>query len=94
VGKRGSEPHAATLQGHGRQRDPPGLGHLANWKDGDKFYRRQNMYVRYGMVPSLGFHYWGFLQILGNHTRALRAIWRLLIDAGMFSNYNVAFSRE
>ncbi len=61
------------------------LGLWRNWKADDRFYRKQNMYVHYGMVPSLGFHHWGFLQILGNHTRALRAIWRLLIDAGMFS---------
>ncbi len=64
------------------------LGVWRNWKDGDRFYRRHNMYVRYGMVPSnLGFHYWGFLHILGNHTRALRAIWRLMVDCGMFSNF-------
>jgi hypothetical protein len=45
------------------------------------------MYVKYGLVPGLGFHDYGFLQLLGNQTRALRAIWRLLIDAGMFSNF-------
>lgn len=55
-----------------------------NWKPGDKFYRKNNMYVRYGLVPWLGFHHIGFLQLLGNHTRALRAIWRLMIDSGMF----------
>ena len=63
------------------------LGVWRNWKQDDPLYRKQNMYVRFGLVPSLGFHHWGFLQILGNHTRALRAIWRLLIDAGMFSNF-------
>lgn len=63
------------------------LGVWRNWKDGDKLYRKRNMYVRYGLIPSLGFHHWGFLQILGNHTRALRAIWRLLVDCGMFSNF-------
>ncbi len=63
------------------------LGVWRNWKQDDPLYRKRNMYVRFGLVPSLGFHHWGFLQILGNHTRALRAIWRLLIDAGMFSNF-------
>lgn len=64
------------------------LGVWRNWEDGDEFYRKQNMYVHYGLIPTIGFfHSWGFLQILGNHTRALRAIWRILIDAGMFSNF-------
>ena len=59
-----------------------------NWKQDDKFYRKNNMYVHYGLVPSgFGFHHWGFLQLLGNHTRALRAIWRLMVDAGMFANF-------
>jgi hypothetical protein len=61
------------------------LGVWRNWKQTDTRYLKRNMYVHYGLVPSLGFHKWGFLQILGNHTRALRAIWRLLIDSGMFS---------
>lgn len=76
-------PYKVTVDKNTRQV----LGIWRNWKDGDKFYRKRNMYVHFGMVPSLGFHFWGFLQILGNHTRALRAIWRLLIDAGMFSNF-------
>lgn len=63
------------------------LGIWRNWKDGDPLYRKRNMYVRYGLVPALGFHQWGFLHLLGNHTKALRAIWRLMIDAGMFSNF-------
>lgn len=58
-----------------------------NWRDGDPLYHKRNMYVRFGLVPALGFHHWGFLHILGNHTRALRAIWRLLVDSGMFANF-------
>ena len=61
------------------------LGFHRNWRDGDPLYQKDNMYVRYGLVPGLGFHQWGFLHILGNQTKALRAIWRLLIDSGMFS---------
>jgi hypothetical protein len=77
-------PYKVTLDKDTRQV----LGIWRNWEDGDRFYRKQNMYVRYGLIPTIGFfHDWGFLQILGNHTRALRAIWRLLIDAGMFSNF-------
>lgn len=58
-----------------------------NWKPGDEFFLKRNMYVKYGLVPGLGFHDYGFLQLLGNQTRALRAIWRLLVDAGMFANF-------
>jgi len=63
------------------------LGVWRNWKQGDKLYKKRNMYVHYGLVPATGlrFHHWGFLQILGNHTKVQRAIWRLLVDAGMFS---------
>jgi hypothetical protein len=63
------------------------LGIWRNWDPNDDLCRKQNMYVKYGLVPGLGFYDWGFLQLLGNQTRALRAIWRLLIDAGMFSNF-------
>lgn len=63
------------------------LGLWRNWRPGDELYRRRNMYVKFGMVPALGFHSWGFLQLLGNQTRTLRAILRLMIDSGMFSNF-------
>jgi hypothetical protein len=63
------------------------LGIWRNWRRNDDLYRRRNMYVKFGMVPSLGFHSWGFLQLLGNQTRTLRAILRLMIDSGMFSNF-------
>lgn len=76
-------PYKITLNPETRQ----GLAVWRNWKQDDKFYRKNNMYVHYGLVPSLGFHHWGFLQLLGNHTRALRAIWRLMVDAGMFANF-------
>lgn len=64
-----------------------GLAITRNWKPEDKFYNKNNMYVHYGLVPSLGFHHWGFLHLLGNHTRALRAIWRIMVDSGMFSSF-------
>lgn len=58
-----------------------------NWRPDDDLYLKRNMYVKFGLVPSMGFHDWGFLQLLGNQTRVLRAITRLLITAGMFSNF-------
>lgn len=55
------------------------------WKKGDKDYRRRLPFVMYGLVPGMGFLNYGYLHLLGNQTKALTAIWRLLIDAGMFS---------
>lgn len=57
------------------------------WKEGDENYKRKLPFVMYGLVPGLGFLCLGFLHILGNQTRALTAIWRILIDAGMFSTF-------
>ncbi len=57
------------------------------WKEGDENYQRQLPFVMYGLVPGLGFLNLGFLHLIGNQTRALTAIWRILIDAGMFSNF-------
>lgn len=63
------------------------LGMWRNWDPDDKLCLKRNMYVKFGMVPGLGYHDWGFLQLLGNQTRALRAIMRLMIDSGMFGNF-------
>lgn len=67
------------------------LGLWRNWRPDDDLYLKRNMYVRFGLIPSLGYSDWGFLQLLGNQTRALRAILRLLIDAGMFSIFPGGF---
>lgn len=56
------------------------------WKDGDPEYQRKSQYVHYGMIPALGFLCLGHLHLLGNQTKALRAIWRILVTAGMYSN--------
>lgn len=58
-----------------------------NWKDGDEHYAQRRRIVHYGLLPSFGFLCLGYLHLLGNQTRALRAIWRILIDAGMFSSF-------
>lgn len=79
-----SLPYKITVEQNTRQV----IGLMRNWDPDDKFCRKINMYVHYGLVPTIGFfHFWGYLQIIGNHTRALRAIWRLMIDSGMFSNF-------
>lgn len=63
------------------------VGLWRNWKIADKLCRKRNAYVKFGLVPGLDYYDWGFLQLLGNQTRVLRAIWRLMIDAGMFGNF-------
>lgn len=57
------------------------------WKKGDEDYKRQLPFVKYGLVPGLGFLDYGYVHLLGNQTRALTAIWRILVDAGTFNNF-------
>lgn len=58
-----------------------------NWKEDDPKYRPRKVFVKYSLVPGIGFLDLGFLHLLGNHTRTLTGIWRILIDAGTFSNF-------
>ena len=59
-----------------------------NWKEGDdEDYKARQSYVMFGMIPGFGFYYLGFAHILGNTERALTALERLQIDAGMYSIY-------
>lgn len=58
-----------------------------NWRESDALMRAVPRFVKYGMGSGLGFYDLGFAHILGNTTRTLTAIWRLLIEAGMFSNF-------
>lgn len=56
-----------------------------NWEEGDEDYRADCKFVKYGMIPALGFYDLGFVHLLGNTTRALTAILRMQLDAGQFS---------
>lgn len=58
-----------------------------DWRQGDKLFRRRKHFVKYGLVPGFGFYDLGFLHLIGNQTKALTAIWRILVDAGMFNNF-------
>lgn len=58
-----------------------------NWKKGDELYRERQVFVKYGLVPGLGFLDYGFLHLIGNQTRVLTAIWQILVDHGMISNF-------
>lgn len=44
-------------------------------------------FVKYTFVPGMGFYDIGLLHILGNTTNAITALWREMIDAGMFANF-------
>ena len=76
-------PYKVTVEANTRQV----LGIWRNWNPKDQLYLKRNAYVKFGLVPGLGFHNWGFLQLLGNQTRNMRSILRLLITAGMFANF-------
>jgi hypothetical protein len=58
-----------------------------NWKQDDPLFLKRQRFVHYGLIPSFNFLCLGYLHLLGNQTRALRAIWRILVDAGMFANF-------
>ena len=58
-----------------------------NWEEDDPFCMPRNRIIAYIFIPGLGFYGIGLLNILGNATKAVTAAWRLMIDAGMFSNF-------
>lgn len=58
-----------------------------DWKIDDEDFIRRRTFVPFGFVPYMGFYNIGLLQILGNSSMALTGAWRLLLDAGMFSNF-------
>jgi hypothetical protein len=76
-------PYRVTLDKESRQV----LEIRRDWKDGDKMFRRKRHFVKYGLIPGFGFYDLGYLHLIGNQTKALTAIWRILVDAGMFSNF-------
>lgn len=60
---------------------------VRNWREGDSNFTPRRRFVKWGMVPGIGYLDQGFLNLLGNHAIALTAIERVLIDAGIFSNF-------
>jgi hypothetical protein len=58
-----------------------------NWRAGDAGFARRKRFIKYGLIPGFGFYDYGFLHLIGNHTKALTALWRLVIDAGMFATF-------
>lgn len=58
-----------------------------NWHEDDPFCLPRNRIIAYIFIPGLGFYGIGLLNVLGNATKAVTAAWRLMLDAGMFSNF-------
>lgn len=58
-----------------------------NWREGDELYRARELYVRYPYIDAISFYGVGLLHLLGNTSKALTAAIRILLDAGMFSNF-------
>ncbi len=56
-------------------------------RDTEDLPTRRTTFIKYTFVPGFGFYGLGLLHILGNTTNALTALWREMIDAGMFANF-------
>ena len=64
------------------------LNIVRNYDEEDQELPEANThFVKYDFVPGLKFYGMGLLHILGNTTNGLTAVWRELIDAGMYSNF-------
>lgn len=74
-------PYCVTIDKDSRQI----LSIYRNWEEKDEDCKADCKFVKYGMIPALGFYDLGFVHLLGNTTRALTAILRMQLDAGQFS---------
>jgi len=63
------------------------LGLHRDWKKGDELFTRRKTFVKFGLIPGLGFLDYGFLHLIGNQTRVLTAILQLMVDSGMLANF-------
>jgi len=76
-------PYRVTIERQSRQV----LSVIRNWNEDDKQALPKQFFVQFPFVRGLGFYGLGFIHILGNTTIALTALWREIIDAGMFANF-------
>ena len=58
-----------------------------NWKEGDEQCLKRKTFVAYQFIPFMGFYPLGLMHILGNTTNIITAAMRILIDGGMFGNF-------
>lgn len=82
-GDDGIRPYVITFDKDSRQ----GYSLRRFWREGDDQFKRRKRFVKFGMIPGMGYLDYGFIHILGGYTRTLTAIVRLLIDSGTFANF-------
>lgn len=58
-----------------------------NWRPDDPECLAKEFFVDFPYMRAFGFYCVGLLHLLGNTTKALTALWREFIDAGMFANF-------
>lgn len=56
-----------------------------NWREADETRQARRRFVKWGLVPGIGYLDLGYLNLLGNHALALTALERILIDSGIYS---------
>lgn len=56
-----------------------------NWRKDSTYYFPRQRFVKWGMVPGIGYLDQGYLNMLGQTEMALTALERILIDAGVYS---------
>src|SRR5882757_3656688 len=76
-------PYVVTLEKHSRQV----LAVRRNWEEDDEGCLAKQFFVQFPFIRGLGFYGLGLIHLLGNVTIALTAIWRIMLDNGMFANF-------
>ena len=56
-------------------------------EEGDVLPKARKNFVKYSFIPGLGFYDIGLLHLMGNTTSAATALWREMLDAGMYANF-------
>lgn len=76
-------PYVVTVEKQSRQI----LEIRRDWDADSEAFERRVSFIAYHFVPMFGFYASGLLHILGNAAQAVTGAWRILLDAGMFSNF-------
>jgi hypothetical protein len=76
-------PYVVTIEKESRQV----LAVRRNWEEDDEQCLAKQFFVQFPFIRGLGFYGLGLIHLLGNVTVALTAIWRIMLDNGMFANF-------
>lgn len=76
-------PYVVTVEKDSRQV----LAITRNWEEDDEQCLAKQFFVQFPFIRGLGFYGLGLIHLLGNITIALTAMWRIMIDSGMFGNF-------